>query len=91
MCKTFSNIALILLIAHISQSVQFKHILHTFAHNIGITRFADGGPERLRLPPPGGPLRLRHRPARLVTECMASGRGNKVYENIDPFLAERLS
>ena len=36
MDKTFSNITLIALIAHIGQSFQLRHIL-----NIGMTRFAD--------------------------------------------------
>ena len=40
LCNTFTNlnIALIALIAHIGQ---FRYILHTFAHNMGMTRFAD--------------------------------------------------
>ena len=41
--NTWTNIALIaLLVAHIGQSFQFRHILHNFAHNIGITRFDPG-------------------------------------------------
>ena len=39
-CYCFTNIAYIALIAHIGKSFQFRHILHTFAHNIGTTQFA---------------------------------------------------
>ena len=40
LCNTLTNIVAIPLIARIGQSFQFRHILHTFAHNIGMTLFA---------------------------------------------------
>ena len=69
---TSQMIALIALIAHIGQSFRFRHILHTLAHNIGMTLFADGHshpPARRRRP---GGRRLPGRAARAV----APGRGN---------------